>query len=228
MKHKTTVGAKIYSLRKELGLTQGDLASKVGVSRAAISQFELGDTLPSFETQKKLSDALSFDLLSDWSASPKPDSVDDDYLRLDFWPIAAYPFIAALANGKLTPDIDLASNTVPVLRLSGIDYDGAYVFEIKGNSMMPRYPHGSRYLIKQIEFRENELRHAIGVHLFVMKDRAPILRRVVSTKGGILTLRADANGEEMDFPMEEMSHMIARIECFVFKLGQAVHMPPEE
>ena len=39
-----TLGERIAARRKELGLTQGDLARAVGISQAAVSQWENGET----------------------------------------------------------------------------------------------------------------------------------------------------------------------------------------
>jgi transcriptional regulator with XRE-family HTH domain len=53
------VGERIRQLRKEKGLTQGDLAKKLGVSQAMITQYENHQREPKkFETIKKISAAL--------------------------------------------------------------------------------------------------------------------------------------------------------------------------
>ena len=44
----------IYQLRKRLNLSQTDLASEIGVTQSAISQFETGASIPSPETVRKL------------------------------------------------------------------------------------------------------------------------------------------------------------------------------
>ena len=53
---------QILRLRKEQKMTQGSLASRVGVSTTAISQFESGANRPSLETLTKLSEVLGEDL----------------------------------------------------------------------------------------------------------------------------------------------------------------------
>ena len=49
-----TFGEHIYELRKERGLTQGDIAAYLGISDKAISKWENGINEPDFETLKKL------------------------------------------------------------------------------------------------------------------------------------------------------------------------------
>ena len=45
---------KIYQHRKKLGLSQEELATKLGVTRQAVSKWELGDSLPDLDMVVKL------------------------------------------------------------------------------------------------------------------------------------------------------------------------------
>lgn len=47
--------------RKEIGLTQDDVAEKVGINRATLSKLERGETNPSVKLAQKLGAALDFD-----------------------------------------------------------------------------------------------------------------------------------------------------------------------
>ena len=57
-------GARIKSARKSLGLTQADLAKKIGVTKQAITTYETGIREPSFRNLIKLSRALN--VTTDW------------------------------------------------------------------------------------------------------------------------------------------------------------------
>lgn len=224
MAKKTPVGEKIFSLRKALALTQGALGEKIGVSRAAISQFELGETLPSRTTLAKLSQALAFDLAEIWQASPNPSTAADEHRLLPFFPISAYPLLVSTVDPALQDALHTVLVRVPVLWLPGVDYERAVVVEVQGDAMMPRYPHGSRYLIQVVT---TELKYASGVHLFAFDRKTVLFRRIISNKNGVLTLRADATGEEMTFTIEELKDLADKKQCMICKLGQAVHLPPE-
>ena len=53
------LGKNIYTLRKEKGFSQEQLAQKVNVTRQTISNWELGETSPNPEQLKLLSGALN-------------------------------------------------------------------------------------------------------------------------------------------------------------------------
>ena len=61
------IGKKIMELRKKQGLSQEELAEKVGVARQTISKWELGETSPDLKQSKVLSNIfkVSLDELAD-------------------------------------------------------------------------------------------------------------------------------------------------------------------
>ena len=61
------IGNKIMSLRKKSGLSQEELAEKIGVTRQTISKWELGETYPDLKQAKELSNVfkVSLDELTD-------------------------------------------------------------------------------------------------------------------------------------------------------------------
>ena len=225
MAKKTPIGEKIFSLRKAMELTQGALGEKIGVSRAAISQFELGETLPSPTTLTKLSQALAFDLAEIWQASPNPSTAEDEHRLLPFFPLAAYPSLVSFVDPTMQNVLHTVLARVPVLRLPRVDYEGAAVVEVQGDSMAPRYPHGSRYLIHPAL---EDLRFATGVYFFIFHRKSVLIRRIIANNGKTITLRADATGEEVSYTLSELRKLRDDRQCFIRKLGQAVHLPPEQ
>ena len=53
---------RIVFLRKKNGWTQTDLARKMGISRSALSMYELGNREPDFETLESFADWFNVDL----------------------------------------------------------------------------------------------------------------------------------------------------------------------
>lgn len=58
MTDKTIIGQRIAELRKNLGLTQAELADKLGVSHQAVSQWERSETLPDILTLPRIADVF--------------------------------------------------------------------------------------------------------------------------------------------------------------------------
>lgn len=57
-----TIGAFIAALRKELGLTQEQLAEQLGVSNRSVSRWENGNTLPDFSLMQSLAAVFNISL----------------------------------------------------------------------------------------------------------------------------------------------------------------------
>lgn len=231
MRSKTVIGDEIYRIRRGLGWTQGELAGKVGVSRAAISQFELGDTMPSADTQAKLSEALGEQLVTAWHESEEP--LSNRYGLISFIPASSYDYLTYLAQkrdaeSEPLPQFSERTPLIPIILSPDIDHAFGYVVEIKNNSMAPRYPQGARYYMIEIDLSSDEnIRFMSGVYMFVLDEREPFIRRVVSTAAGVITLQADANGEKMDFEIQDLKQRVSAGTCLIFKLGQGVYMPAE-
>lgn len=57
-----TIGLRILELRKSKGLTQQQLASKIGVTRQLVCNYETGDCKPGDEVKKKIADFFKVDI----------------------------------------------------------------------------------------------------------------------------------------------------------------------
>lgn len=58
----TTLGEKIKAFRKARGLTQEQLAEKIGIDNKHLSRIEKGRHLPTYNITKKLAEVLNFDI----------------------------------------------------------------------------------------------------------------------------------------------------------------------
>lgn len=68
-----SLGNNLYNARKKSGLSQEEVAEKLGVSRQTISKWELDETLPDIRQSKRLSDIykLTLDELVDFDIDIK-------------------------------------------------------------------------------------------------------------------------------------------------------------
>ena len=88
-------GEKLRNHRKKLGMTQEEVAEKVGVSPQAISKWEAGDCLPDCFNLKTISDVykISADVLLETESSGDLDAVSSkiEQLATEFvWSMANY------------------------------------------------------------------------------------------------------------------------------------------
>src|SRR5699024_11021970 len=70
---KMSLGSSLFQARKKSGLSQEEVAGKLGVSRQTISKWELDETLPDIRQSKKLSNLyhLTLDELIDFDMEQK-------------------------------------------------------------------------------------------------------------------------------------------------------------
>lgn len=109
----STLGAKILARRKELKITQKELATKVGVSHVTISQWEKEDTAPKGANLLKLAEALKV------SASDLLDDGLSNVTKMDIQPSykGDFPILGKVSAGKFkdaiqTFDLEYEQSTV--------------------------------------------------------------------------------------------------------------------
>ena len=88
-------GEKLRNHRKKLGMTQEEVAEKIGVSPQAISKWEAGDCLPDCFNLKTISDVykISADVLLETESNGDLDAVSSkiEQLATEFvWSMANY------------------------------------------------------------------------------------------------------------------------------------------
>ena len=74
MTTKHRLGVRVRTIRKQKGITQDQLAARMGRSVDALSNIERGKSLPSFQTIEQLCEALEIELktLFDFTDLPLP------------------------------------------------------------------------------------------------------------------------------------------------------------
>lgn len=63
MPSKSVVGERIRDLRIKKGLTQTELAEKLGISRQAVNNYETGDAKPGDDLKKNISEILGCNIV---------------------------------------------------------------------------------------------------------------------------------------------------------------------
>jgi transcriptional regulator with XRE-family HTH domain len=76
------LGAKVAGMRRNSGLTQAQLAEKVGVATETISRMERGTAMPSLARLDRVAAALGYDMFELFRFQEKPGSREDALERL--------------------------------------------------------------------------------------------------------------------------------------------------
>jgi transcriptional regulator with XRE-family HTH domain len=79
MKAINEAGPLIRSLRHEAGLTQQQLAGRMGTTQSAVATLEKASSNPTLRTLADAVDALGYELILE--ATPKPPGVDESLIR---------------------------------------------------------------------------------------------------------------------------------------------------
>lgn len=74
--------ARFLQLRKEHGLTQPQMAEKVGIHLTQVRRYESGDALPSLDILKRI--AVTFSVTADWLIFEEGEREPQDELKMKF------------------------------------------------------------------------------------------------------------------------------------------------
>ena len=135
-----TIGERIKYYRLAAGLTQQELADKIGVKLAAVSKYELGtvDNLP-ISRVERIADALGVTggQIMGWEES---DMIDGEIL---------VPVVAEIAAGfdkQPIRDYEMDRFPVPSVYAKGRRTDELFIIKVRGDSMYPMYQEGDHIL----------------------------------------------------------------------------------
>ena len=201
------LGANLKFLRKQQGLTQEQLAGKIGVKRPLIGAYEEGRVEPKLQTILTICHYFSTDIHSlvntDLSMDKKPVIIPDISGRqLRILPIAVnrsddkemstiVPVKATAGYMKGYGDVDYIENlpkfSMPFPELPG---DRTYrLFQISGDSMLP-VPAGA-YIICEYVMDWNDIKNE-ECYVLVTRDEGVVYKRVINNlKYGELVLKSD-------------------------------------
>ena len=66
------LGAKVRAMREARGISQSDLAQRMGTTQSVIARLELGGVEPRFDTLERVGAALDMDLVIDFRPHAAP------------------------------------------------------------------------------------------------------------------------------------------------------------
>lgn len=134
----------LKELRKREELTQEELASKLEISKSAISMYENGNRTPDFETLEMFADFFNVNLSYLIGGNERlfsPQITTDT---------VTFPVIGSIAAGYdeiAVEDWSGETIEIPVTYLKGRKKEDFFVLSVHGDSMYPLYMDGDKVLI---------------------------------------------------------------------------------
>ncbi|RSK33926.1 XRE family transcriptional regulator [Hymenobacter metallilatus] len=225
----STRASRLIRLRDDADLTLEEAAAAIGMSRQTIYRYE-SDNKSKIRASvlEKLAKIYktTVEYIETGRASavkPAPGLLDEFmFIDQDNAEFIDLPFIEPVAYGTFSNSChdrnygDFA--TIRIQRRPGKDYTNAAVIEVRGNSMADRYPDRSQHVVRPVS--DGNFQYATGVHALSLRSPAFLIKRIVSNLNGLIRLRSDSNGEEMEITLGD-------INC-LWKVGESVYMPEEE
>lgn len=178
-----TLGEKIRAARKAKGLTQKELASKIGAAHNSISNWENNQNNPDPNTIQNLCWALDvqpnyffddeYTRPSPHTGTPSPVTTDD---------VVSFPVVGEVAAGFDHYSYEnWAGDSIEIPRsyLHGRDQSDFFVLKVIGDSMYPDYQDGDHVLV----LRQSTMDRSGQIGVVIYGDDKGTLKRIEYVPG---------------------------------------------
>lgn len=169
-----TIGEKIKSQRKALGLTQTELGAKLGVQKNAVSKWECGrvDDIPSSKIKAM---AQLFGVQPSFLIDDAIDSLPSPTITED---TVTFPVITSVAAHYDSVSIDESSTgekiEVPRAYLKGRKAEDFCAMRVRGDSMYPAFQNGDIVLV----LRQSTMNHSGEIGVISYGDDEMTIKRI--------------------------------------------------
>lgn len=135
------LGKKIRAHRDELGLTQAELADKLGLTYSSVSQWESGRATPRTPILRQLADLFGTTVADLMGETPEP-------VRPNGAQYVTLPVLVAGHAGEFTDEFgpDEVAD-VPISVLERVNDPDAYLMRVRGSCMNRRFADGENALL---------------------------------------------------------------------------------
>lgn len=236
------LGLNIKHLRKVRGLTQDQLADKIGVNRAMIGSYEEGRAVPKLQALQVIShyfnvsidNLVNKDLGSGKNRKDNNHSIDIagkglrvlttlvDRNNEELITLVPVKASAGYTKGYSDPDF---IETLPRfnLPLPELGKERTYrAFQVEGNSMRP-IPSGSYIVCAYIQ-NWNEVKNG-KTYVVVTKDDGVVYKRLYSNDGNTMILKSDnLEYDPYDMPVNAVSEIWKALGYICFSLPEPDEM----
>jgi len=179
---------KMFRMRE--GLSQSELAKKIGVSTSTISMYEVGKRQPDFETEERIADFFNTDLNVLRGRNNELSSNESKSIII--------PVLGRVAAGIPISAVEEIVDTeeISVTMASKGEYFGLL---IKGDSMEPRIYDGDVVIVRQQEDAENG-----DIVIALVNGDDATCKRLMKYAGGISLISLNSKYEPMMFTDQDI------------------------
>ena len=169
-----TIGEKIKSQRKALGLTQTELGAKLGVQKNAVSKWECGrvDDIPSSKIKAM---AQLFGVQPSFLIDDAIDSLPSPTITED---TVTFPIVTSVAAHYDGVSIDESTTgekiEVPRAYLKGRKAEEFCAMRVRGDSMFPAFQNGDVVLV----LRQSTMNHSGEIGVISYGDDEMTIKRI--------------------------------------------------
>lgn len=191
---------RIKELRNQAGITQDDIAEKLGISRTAVTMWESGKSRPRLDKLEQLAGILKttpFYLLNG-EQSPLPPNA----LPIEQSPLATLPYYGTVhAGDPIEPNGANELQQVP--KAIADAHPNGFILDVIGDCMNNVYPDGCRIVVDPtLEPRSGD----IGAFSI---DGEVLMRRVLRGANTLILSPDSTNPEHHDIVVSEYSEVIS-------------------
>lgn len=181
-----TFAIKLKQYRENAGITQAELARKLGVSRASISLYENGQREPDFETEERIASALGVDI----NGLRGYKSAVPGYQKID-----VYGYISAGRPIEMVECI-VDQEDIPIAMAETGEYFG---LKIKGHSMEQSIMDGDTVIVrKQPDVDSGD------IAIVAVNGEEATCKVVKKMESGIMLIPKNPSFEPLFFTNEEI------------------------
>lgn len=210
------VGKRIAEIRKRRGMSQSQLAQKLGMSKQAISNYERGIREPDYVTLEAIADVLNVpitDLISNEEKERELNAIYATYKN-----VQCVPVLGSIPAGIPLAEIEDVQGweEIPAdWTRGGKEY---FALHVHGNSMYPRYEDGDIIILRKQDTCESGQDCAVRIN----GDDATF-KRVRITERGIILQPINPDFDSYMFDNQQIEELPVRIVGVVVELRRKMN-----
>lgn len=181
MEPLSAIGARVRSFRKHRGLTQIELAGRIGRSAEALSVLERGRSTPSLPVLSRLSEALAVPLRDFFAPAEAPEQSPEE--------AALYTALLGSARCLRPPDLELAAQILAVIaaqRENGLNREVGGLGSARRGLRYPPPP------VPASDQDADHLRNTLAMLLRLYKNDRPAIAATLTRRRRFLAEMGDA------------------------------------